>query len=175
MFRSTPREARRMHEVLADLRALGVGAHGHEVDGFRIVIPETLGLSAGAWSATASEGAQPVRAFDRNGATRWSTGVEQRPGQWFKVDLGSAHSVARVGAWFGAGDEPRGMRIEGSLDGTRWELLVEERSPAVRWSAPIAPRKLRFVKLVQLGSAPGRWWSIRELFLFSEGGLVAGG
>ena len=58
---------------------------------------------------------------DRIGATLWSTGHPQRGGEWIQVDLGAVVPVALVRWLPGTYQEvPRGLRLEGSVDGTAW-------------------------------------------------------
>jgi hypothetical protein len=117
-------------------------------------------------------------ALDRDATTRWTSDVPQRPGMWFRVDLGEAREVAEVAVWprFSR-DAPRGLRVEVSLDGASWVTVAESKRywGPCSWArgrplptldgwviARFAPTRARFVRLTQLGDDKLYVWAIAE-------------
>ena len=96
-------------------------------DGFALVAPPVREVGVRTLRVTASDGAGDTgRMTDRIGATLWSTGRPQRGGEWIQVDLGAVVPVALVRWLPGTYQEvPRGLRLEGSLDGLAWRPLVD--------------------------------------------------
>ena len=123
------------------------------------------------WSATASpSGGETSNALDGNPATRWTSGQGQANGHWFRVDLGSAQSFARLKLDSGTGgDYARGLRVEVSADGASWTQVGTASGSGQFVEVGFAAQTARYVRLVQTGSA-GNWWSIHELELFAPSG-----
>lgn len=169
------------------LRALGAGYRMTTLHGYTVVHdfsppPPTAPRMAGGWRVRASVAPESApNAVDGDPATRWTTGRPQAPGEWLEVDLGAPVQVAGVGIVPGLiHDLPRGLRVEGSLDGASWQpllILPELSGPfrfqngAVRFdpSGPFIvrfpPVRLGHLRLVQTGQDPRYWWSVAELAL----------
>jgi 4-amino-4-deoxy-L-arabinose transferase-like glycosyltransferase len=130
-------------------------------------------------SATASDNSiDAPLVLDRDAATRWESLGPQRNGMWFQVDLGSLRDVAEVDLWPGfASGAPRGLRVETSADGERWQTVAEAREyfPPYSWVrnrpvpeydgwvvARFPPVTCRWVRLTNLGNV-GYSWVITEL------------
>jgi hypothetical protein len=132
-------------------------------------------LSRIGWVASASateSGGSPANALDGNLATRWSTGAQQAPGQWFQVDLGSAQTFQKLvlDASNSPNDYPRGYAVYVSDTGADWASLspvaTGSGSGAVTTITLSAAVTKRYVRIVQTGSAAGSWWSIDEFNLY---------
>ncbi|MBI3455289.1 MAG: discoidin domain-containing protein [Candidatus Rokubacteria bacterium] len=148
-------------------------------------------ISPGGWRPSAFPHPELAQhAIDRDVGTEWESQEFRREGMWFQVDLGQIHRVAMV-AWLpgGSEDAPTGFRLEASRDGAQWTVLREV--PAyfgpVFWSGgrPIArvrwarvevrfpPVKARYLRVTHLGEARWLWWTIREFFVYEDGGSVS--
>jgi hypothetical protein len=78
----------------------------------------TATASSSEWSLFTSY--QPGRAVDGDGGTRWAS--DWSDDQWWKVDLGSTHTVKRVTLdWERA--YGRSYRIDVSTDGSNWKTV----------------------------------------------------
>lgn len=125
------------------------------------------------WQLTASSaGEAVVRAIDGEAGTRWTTGAEQTPGQWFQIDFGAPVTVRelRLDARGSDGDYPRGYALRASDDGEHWhEPLITGNGdgPQTRITLP-APQRTRFLRVEQTGRQPGLWWSIHDLQVFVQ-------
>ncbi len=135
--------------------------------------PPGSALDRSGWSATASvvgAGSSPALAFDGDRLTRFTTGVAEAPGQYFQLDLGAAQRFDRVtlevvNELF---DYPRGYALYVSNNPTGFGAPVATgagSSPItnIRFTAVTA----RYIRIVQTGNAPDRWWSIYDLNVFA--------
>lgn len=120
-----------------------------------------------AYSPSASHNPAEARyAVDGDPATRWTTAEPKNDGMWFAVDVGWEMNIGRVilDSSGSPGDFPQGYEIYLSSNGKEWGKAVAtgENSNDVL-NIAIAPRKARYVKIVQIGRSEGNWWSIHEL------------
>ena len=115
--------------------------------------------------------------IDHDITTRWHCGREQRPGDAFTVDLGSARQVngaELLTAGF-VGDFPRKLSIETSTDGEKWSQGWNGEGALIALSAALEdplnvpmpfefePRPARYVRFTQLGTEDTYYWSVTEL------------
>jgi type 1 glutamine amidotransferase/HEAT repeat protein len=120
-------------------------------------------------TATASDGPDSVaNALDGKADTRWSTGTDQKAGQWFQLDLGWEKPVARVtlDTTGSPGDYPRGYEVYVTSDPAQLGAPVAtgagaEGQPVTAITFPA--KTGRFVRIVQTGEVGGTWWSIHEI------------
>jgi 4-amino-4-deoxy-L-arabinose transferase-like glycosyltransferase len=122
--------------------------------------------------------------FDRDLTTRWSSNTHQKPGLVLQVDLGeTVPDLGRITLLSGnPEDGPRGLRLEISQDGRKWQTVREATGlwSDLFWSGPhpfyrpglgrvditFSPRSGRFFRLTQLGSDPTYYWSVAECFIY---------
>lgn len=120
------------------------------------------------WKLTASNTKEnPAQAADGNLSSRWSTGAPMAPNNWIQVELPAETNVA--GLVLDApypNDYPRKYRVEVSLDGKAWAKVKEDDGKGTPTEIIFPePRKARFIKITQTGSA-SNYWSIDEMLLF---------
>ena len=129
-------------------------------------------LDPDEWKAKASNGGGEVKlAFDGKKNTRWTTGAEQTPGQWFAVDLGRTAALTSVEMEYEASptDGPKSYKVFTSMDGQSWAGPIaqgdgQDRRTLIKFAnSPIA----RWIKIEQTGSKSGLFWSIHELHVRS--------
>lgn len=121
---------------------------------------------ASTWraSAFASNGSplEPAaQAVDGDASTRWSSGTEREPGQWFGLELGAGVVLAELELQAPAspGDLPPQLALE--LDGKATPATLREAAPGVLRLA-FSPTPATSARLVLTSSAPS-WWSIAEV------------
>ena len=132
-------------------------------------------IDSSEWKVSSNYNNESARyAIDRKPLTRWDTGIPQRPGMHFLVDLCLIKEVCliRLRLYDSVNDYPRGLKVEVSIDGVVWRNVlsikglshpiltddcVELNLPAVR---------TRYIRLVQSGSTQAWFWSIHELELY---------
>jgi hypothetical protein len=126
-------------------------------------------LSRSGWKATASNTCQtdvPAHALDGNSSTRWSTGLNQAPGQWFQVDMLSPRTFNSVvlDAATSNGDYPRALAVYLSNDGATWGSPVASTTGTTQVvAAKFYSQTARFIRLVLAATSSTNWWSIHEL------------
>jgi hypothetical protein len=118
-------------------------------------------------------------AVDHDAATRWEAVGQARRVTWFLVDLGREQDVAEVDLWprFYP-DQPRGLRVETSLDGENWHKVVEAKDywRNCSWAenrplpnldgwvvARFEPIRCRWIRLTDVGERRSYYWAIDEL------------
>ena len=145
--------------------------------------PRVRPIAPAGWRARASSGSDDAAlAFDRQVWTRWS--APSRPGEWLELDLGRVRPITEVSfvasPWLG--DAPAGLRVDTSLDGSRWDTAAVDPAvlPSVYWwkghpridesgrvMVRFTPRESRYLRFTTIGSErPGGQWSIAELFAY---------
>jgi len=118
-------------------------------------------------------------AIDRSAETFWAIGGDQETGDWFVLDLGEiVLDVARLvlddegGSNTYPWDLPGEMRIEGSVDGTKWqELGVAAGDPRTVIDVAWEPRPVRFLRATLTENAPKESfveWRIYEAYVYQR-------
>lgn len=116
-----------------------------------------------AWKASAFATAEspPALALDGDTSTRWTSGIEREPGQWFALELGAGVVLEQLQFRTPAtpADVPSSLELE--LDGQRVDAAATspERGLLVLTFAATPANSAR---LVLTSSAPS-WWSIAEI------------
>jgi hypothetical protein len=122
---------------------------------------------------------------DRRADTLWRTAGGQQGGEWLRVDVGTTARVALI-RWLPRTfqEVPRGIRLEASVDGIAWRVLVE--LPAydgpLYWSAGrpmqrvrggrvelrVPPTPARYLRITQTGRDERWGWTVREVFVYAD-------
>jgi hypothetical protein len=147
--------------VVSSVNAAGESANSAEVSA-RAGLLNRAGWVASASSSNAPD--PPSNAIDGNINSRWSTGANQVPGQWFQVDMGSTNILSAIVLDCGGstGDYPRGYQLYLSKDGSNWGSPVATGNGAIVTTISFAAHAARYIRITQTGSASGNWWSIAE-------------
>jgi fibronectin type 3 domain-containing protein len=147
--------------VVSSINAAGESANSAEVSARAGLLTRT-GWVASASSSNAPD--PPANAIDGNINSRWSTGANQTPGQWFQVDMGSTNILSAIVLDCGSssGDYPRGYQVYLSKDGVNFGTPVASGNGAIVTSISFAAHAARYIRITQTGSAGANWWSIAE-------------
>ena len=157
--------------VVSSTNAAGESANSSEIS-------VTIGvLDRTGWVASASgsdANSQPSNSIDGDIGTRWSTGADQTPGQWFQVDMGTTNLCNTIVMDCGNSttDYPRGYLVYVSLDGTNWGSPVATGTGTVVTRVTFATQPARFIRVTQTGSSGSYWWSIAEFNVYGTPGAV---
>jgi hypothetical protein len=133
-------------------------------------------LSPAGWVASASaSNPTATNAIDGNISSRWSTGANQVPGQWFAVDMGSTNILNAIVLDCGpsTGDYPRGYQVFLSKDGSNWGTPVVAGSGAVVTTISFPAQAARYIRVTQTASASANWWSIAEFNAYGSFGMTS--
>jgi hypothetical protein len=103
--------------------------------------------------------------LDGNSATFWSA-ADDRPGAWWTADLEQLHTLKSVQTTFPAAGDCR-YRIEGSVDGTSWTLLVDntntKSNDQVRKDNISGDPHFQFVRITLTALPPGQPAAISDV------------
>ncbi len=123
------------------------------------------------WKLTASHHGDACRlAIDGNLDSRYTTGAEQVPGQWFQIELPQETLVSGIelDATKSPKDYPRGYKVELSNDGKSWGAPVATgKGEGPVTDIEFTPARAKFIRITQTGSVHGLFWSIHELQVFT--------
>jgi hypothetical protein len=134
-----------------------------------------------AKASSSLEGALPENAFDEEVRTYWSARTANA-GEWLSVDLGKVCRLEAAQVNFaeheatalaGAADLYHQYRLESSVDGKTWTMLVDQSGNRkdvphdyIQLPAPVNARHLRITNVRMPGGGP---FSIRDLRVFGSG------
>ena len=132
-------------------------------------------LDSSSWVVSSNCNTQAAKyAVDSVPATRWDSGVPQRPGIYFLIDLGAINEIGMVKLrlFDSSNDYPRGLEVETSVDGLTWRKILDfgGLSPSLLTDDDVQFNLVgvsaRYVKLLQTKRS-GKWyWSIHELEIY---------
>jgi hypothetical protein len=116
-------------------------------------------------------GGEANRATDGSAESRYTTGKFMEPGMWFQIELDAETPVSGLvlDTSGSANDYPRGYEVAVSKDGQEWSQPVAKgNSKGAITEIALKSTPAKFIKITQLGSAPGNFWSIHELRVLVE-------
>jgi hypothetical protein len=133
--------------------------------------PSGVKLSRTGWTVTASSAAQNDVPFaiDGNPQTRWTTGLYQAPGMWFKIDMQQPRLFFTVvlDAQNEPPDAPVLFDVYLSNDGNfSMPTKVGQQGAPLTTIDFGGAQLVRYVYIVLRGSKSGNWWSIDEVNAF---------
>ncbi len=130
-------------------------------------------ISHTGWTATASSSSSwstPANGIDGANGSSWQSGQPMAGGEWYRIDMGSTHTVAMVTLQTAADstwDYPRGFTLETSTNGNTWTTAAT--GMAYGWKRPISitPTTARYIRITQTGTAP-QWWTVDDVTVYSS-------
>ncbi|MGL4742866.1 MAG: ThuA domain-containing protein, partial [Dermatophilaceae bacterium] len=148
----------------------------HLLGGIQYAIGQPSGtggkqLSRTGWQASASlQGASAAQAIDGNIATRWSTGTPMRSGMYYQLDLGASKTFSRIRLRLNdsqPNDYPRSYAVYASNNSSSFGTPIATGNGSRTTDITVPTKTARYVRVVQTGSDPQRYWSIYEMDLFA--------
>ena len=106
------------------------------------------------------------RAIDGDVENRYTTGKFMEPGMWFQVELDKETSITGVilDNARSKDDYPRGYELTVSKDGKQWTSITRKTdNKGGVTEIHFSPTPAKYIRIAQLGSAKGNFWSIHEL------------
>jgi len=110
-------------------------------------------------------------AIDGNVDKRYSSNKYMVPDMWFRIELPRETSITGVilDSAKSQNDYPRGYELDVSKDGKEWTPVIRKTdNKGGVTEIHFDPRPARFIRITQLGSAKGNFWSIHELSVLEE-------
>ena len=92
--------------------------------------------------------------------------------QWLQLEMETAHQVKEIEIVWEFGDKNYRHRVEGSVDGKSWLLLLDKTDNNSKKHGPTALTEqppVKFVRITGVDAPSGSWCSIREVKLKGEG------
>jgi hypothetical protein len=129
------------------------------------MISEITVSAAEAWAgADASHYADDVgQALDARLLTAWNTrNVKQKPGMWFKLDMGSLRRIERVVLEHPQNQLPRGYFVKVSADGQDWQEVGRNDDNWGKLDVSFDPVMVRYVHVETTNASPSHPWGIAE-------------
>ena len=110
-------------------------------------------------------------AFDGKADTRWCADGDSYP-QWLQLEMETAHQVKEIEIVWEFGNNNYRHRVEGSVDGKSWSLLLDKTDNDSKKHGPMSLTEhppVKFVRVTGVGAPSGSWCSIREMKLKGDG------
>jgi hypothetical protein len=143
-------------------------------------------LPRSGWQVQANFNNQEAgKAIDGHRKSRWTSGVPQLPGLWFRLDLGRTVHIKRIRLRLGESqrDFPRRLETRFSRNGRDWRGAAAL-NPSLYWDGETLFREdpqgetdlhfpetlARHVEFLQSGRDPVYYWSIHEIELYRQNG-----
>ena len=158
-------------QVAATRKATAARKEPWTIDMLRATVPQYL-LDRKKWKLSASHNTGKVgSAVDGNLGTRFDTGAVMVPGMWFQVELPKAMEVSglRLDSAGSVLDYPDGYEVAVSVDGKSWSPpLIKGKGTQPLTEIYFRDVKAKFIKIIQTGKRPGKYWSIHDLQIFGK-------
>ncbi|MDQ2732796.1 MAG: discoidin domain-containing protein, partial [Armatimonadota bacterium] len=105
----------------------------------------------------------PAAAFDGSNDTRWCASGPEYP-QWLQADLGKTRHVSGATLLWEKNGERYGCRVEGKIQGGKWQTLADATAAPGIGDGPIAltPADVRYVRIFVTDNSAEHWASLRE-------------
>jgi len=133
-------------------------------------LPQVIANNKLKVSASAN-GGEAKQAIDGSSESRYSSNKFMEPGMWFQIELDAETPVTGLvlDTSNSANDYPRGYEVTISKDGQAWSQPIAkgDQKNAIT-EILFNPTPAKFIRITQLGSAPGNFWSIHELQVLAE-------
>ncbi|WP_246362135.1 family 16 glycosylhydrolase [Paenibacillus alba] len=127
-------------------------------------------LDRTGWTATTSPvNSTPANMLDGNTNSRWTTGTDMVPGQYFIVDMNASKTFNKltIDCTGNNNDYARGYQVFVSSDGTNWgSAIASGTGTAPLITVNFASKTARYIKVVQTGTGTN-WWSVREFNVYN--------
>jgi len=132
------------------------------------IVVSTTQWWAGADASHFSDDAK--RAIDARLGTAWGTrNAKQRPGMWFKLDMGKVHQIERVSLEHPTNQQPRGYVMQVSTDGQSWQEVGRQDDNWGNADAQFASISARYVRVETSNSSHYEPWGITEIAVWRSG------
>ena len=158
-------------QVAATRKATASREEPWTIDKLRAAVPQYF-PDRKKWKFTASHNAgKAPAAVDGNVGSRFDTGTAMVPGMWFTIELPKAAEVSglQLDSAGSPMDYPDGYEVRLSADGKGWsEPVAKGRGTGPVTEIYFNGAPARFIRIIQTGRRPGKFWSIHELQVYGK-------
>ncbi len=107
------------------------------------------------------------QAWDARLRTAWNTrSVKQKPGMWFRLDMGSVRQIERVVLVHPTSQQPRGYLVQVSTDGQDWQQVGRKDDNWGMLDVAFQPAAARYVRVETTNSSAYQPWGIAEFVVW---------
>jgi len=108
-------------------------------------------------------------AIDADVATAWNTrAVLQKPGMWFKLDMGSPRTIERIVLQHPKSQQPRGYAIQISSEGQTWQEVGRASDNWTVVDVTFPSTKARYIRVETINSSPYQPWGIADVIVWES-------
>jgi F5/8 type C domain len=108
-------------------------------------------------------------AIDADLATAWNTrSVLQKPGMWFKLDMGSPRTIERVVLQHPKSQQPRGYFVQISADGQAWQEVGRKVDNWTTIDVTFPPAEARYIRAETTSSSLYQPWGIADIIVWES-------
>jgi len=108
-------------------------------------------------------------AIDADLVTAWNTrAVLQKPGMWFKLDMGSPRTIERVVLQHPKNQQPRGYVIQISSDSQAWQEVGRKGDNWAAVDVKFPPAEARYIRIETTGVSLYQPWGIADVIVWES-------
>ena len=137
-----------------------------------LAIPQSSVLDRTGWIASGSKNSNSANnAIDGKEDTRWTSGSQKEPGDWFKVDMRNKQkfNLIILDTTGSPNDTPAKYELYVSDDDLDWgEPIATGEDSSMMTIISIPTQNARYFKVVQTGNTKTNYWSIHEAYVIND-------
>ena len=137
-----------------------------------LAIPQSSVLDRTGWIASGSKNSNSANnAIDGKEDTRWTSGSQKEPGDWFKVDMRNKQkfNLIILDTTGSPNDTPAKYELYVSDDDLDWgEPIATGEGSSMMTIISIPTQNARYFKVVQTGNTKTNDWSIHEAYVIND-------
>ena len=137
-----------------------------------LAIPQSSVLDRTGWIASGSKNSNSANnAIDGKEDTRWTSGSQKEPGDWFKVDMRNKQkfNLIILDTTGSPNDTPAKYELYVSDDDLDWgEPIATGEGSSMMTIISIPTQNARYFKVVQTGNTKTNYWSIHEAYVIND-------
>lgn len=137
-----------------------------------LAMPQSSVLDRTGWIASGSKNSNSANnAIDGKEDTRWTSGSQKEPGDWFKVDMRNKQkfNLIILDTTGSPNDTPAKYELYVSDDDLDWgEPIATGEGSSMMTIISIPTQNARYFKVVQTGNTKTNYWSIHEAYVIND-------
>jgi hypothetical protein len=139
------------------------------IEELRALAPQPL-TNRSSWKLSSSHNQETLeQMIDGKPNTRWDSKTPQVPDMWVRIDFPTATDLCGIElqSTDSPSDSPQLYEVQASNDGKTWTTLSKGAGSAEITSISFQKTTLQHLRIQQLGTKPGKFWSIHEIQLLA--------
>jgi len=139
------------------------------IEELRALTPQPL-TNRSSWKLSSSHNQETLaQMIDGKPNTRWDSKTPQVPDMWVRIDFPTATDLCGIElqSTDSPSDSPQLYEVQASSDGKIWTTISKGAGSAEITSISFQKTSIQHLRIQQLGTKPGKFWSIHELQLLA--------